>query len=42
MLDAAVPPTGWQDDVHGLPDWRRHLTLLFAGQVVAELSEAAA
>jgi CO/xanthine dehydrogenase FAD-binding subunit len=42
LLDAAVPAPMWHDDVHGRPDWRRHLTQLLAAQVVAELSEAVA
>ena len=42
LVDAAVPALIWHDDVHGRPDWRRHLTLLFAAQVVAELSEVVA
>jgi CO/xanthine dehydrogenase FAD-binding subunit len=35
---AAVPDPLWHDDVHGLPAWRRHLTLTFAEQIRRELS----
>ncbi|GAA1608446.1 FAD binding domain-containing protein [Actinoplanes couchii] len=31
----------WVDDVHGSPAWRRHLTRLYAAQIIAELSETA-
>ena len=31
----------WYDDIHGLPAWRRHMTLHFAQEILAELSEAA-
>jgi CO/xanthine dehydrogenase FAD-binding subunit len=36
-LDAAVGD-GWFADVHGDPEWRRHLTHRFAGEVVRELA----
>ena len=29
----------WYDDIHGLPAWRRHMTLHFAHEILAELSE---
>ncbi|MEV1107915.1 FAD binding domain-containing protein [Micromonospora sp. NPDC049751] len=32
-----IPAERYVDDVHGLPRWRRHLTLLFAEQIRAEL-----
>jgi CO/xanthine dehydrogenase FAD-binding subunit len=35
---AAIPAADYVDDVHGLPQWRRHLTLRYAEQVRAELS----
>jgi hypothetical protein len=35
-IEAAVP--AWYDDVHGLPAWRRHVTLLLAEQVRTELA----
>jgi len=31
----------WYDDIHGLPAWRRHMTLHFAQEIRDELSEAA-
>lgn len=31
----------WVEDVHGSPEWRRHLTHLYAAQIRAELTEAA-
>ena len=31
----------WYDDIHGLPAWRRHMTLHFAQEILAELSGAA-
>ncbi|TQS40829.1 FAD binding domain-containing protein [Cryptosporangium phraense] len=34
---AAIPDDLWLDDVHGRPAWRRHLTHLFAEQIVDEL-----
>ena len=35
---AATGRVGYHDDVHGDPDWRRHLTALLAEQVRAELA----
>jgi CO/xanthine dehydrogenase FAD-binding subunit len=35
---AATGRVGYHDDVHGDPDWRRHLTVLLAEQVRAELA----
>lgn len=37
-LRAALPDDGYVDDVHGLPEWRRHLTRLFAEEIRRELS----
>ena len=37
-LRAALPDDGYVDDVHGLPEWRRHLTRLFAEDIRRELS----
>ena len=31
----------WYDDIHGLPAWRRHMTLHFAKEIIDELAEAA-
>jgi CO/xanthine dehydrogenase FAD-binding subunit len=39
-IDAAIPPGGWYDDVHGLPAWRRHMTLHFAQEIRRELAES--
>jgi CO/xanthine dehydrogenase FAD-binding subunit len=36
-LTLAIPHDLYYDDVHGTPNWRRHMTLLFAEQVRAEL-----
>ena len=38
-VDAAVADTGWHDDVHGDPAWRRALARLYAAEVYAELTE---
>jgi CO/xanthine dehydrogenase FAD-binding subunit len=40
-LDRAIPDALYYDDIHGAPDWRRHMTYRFAGQILHELSEAA-
>lgn len=37
-IDAAVPAGGWYDDVHGAPDWRRHVSHVFAEAILTELS----
>lgn len=34
----AIPGELWHDDVHGLPTWRRHLTLTFAEEIRRELT----
>lgn len=36
-VDAAVPT--WFDDVHGAPDWRRHMTLRMAAEIQQELAD---
>ncbi len=36
-LDHAATAAGWFDDVHGAPDWRRHMTLRLAAEIRAEL-----
>ncbi|MFI7387226.1 FAD binding domain-containing protein [Streptomyces sp. NPDC049813] len=36
-LDAAVADDEWFDDIHGLPAWRRHMTLLHAEEIRREL-----
>ncbi len=35
---ARVPDGLWHEDVHGAPDWRRHMALLFAEQIRRELA----
>ncbi len=37
-IAAAIPPEGWYDDVHGAPDWRRHVTGLLAEEIRVELA----
>jgi hypothetical protein len=33
-----IPPDGYYDDMHGRPDWRRHVTLLNAEEIRRELA----
>ncbi|MFB8086819.1 FAD binding domain-containing protein [Streptomyces sp. NPDC055992] len=40
-IDAAVSGPEWFDDIHGLPEWRRHMALRLAEEVRRELAEAA-
>lgn len=40
-IEADIPPDAYYDDIHGLPTWRRHMTLHFAQEIRAELSGAA-
>jgi CO/xanthine dehydrogenase FAD-binding subunit len=40
-IEAAIPPDRWYDDIHGLPAWRRHMTLHFAQEIRDELAETA-
>nr|WP_269328586.1 FAD binding domain-containing protein [Kineosporia babensis] len=35
----AVPENLWHDDVHGLPAWRKHLTLTYAEEIRQELAQ---
>lgn len=35
---AAIPEALYYDDVHGAPDWRRHVTLALADEIRAELA----
>jgi CO/xanthine dehydrogenase FAD-binding subunit len=35
-----IPAASYYDDVHGRPDWRRHMTAEFAAEIRAELAEA--
>ncbi|MFG2568032.1 FAD binding domain-containing protein [Streptomyces sp. NPDC048567] len=39
-IDSAVSGTEWFDDIHGLPEWRRHMGLRLAEEVRRELTEA--
>ena len=36
-LAAAIPDALYYDDIHGAPDWRRHMTLRFAEEIRREL-----
>ncbi len=36
-IEQAIPPAAYYDDMHGRPDWRRHITLLHAEQIRREL-----
>jgi CO/xanthine dehydrogenase FAD-binding subunit len=37
-LEQAIPDTLYYDDIHGAPDWRRHMTFRLAEQIRQELS----
>jgi CO/xanthine dehydrogenase FAD-binding subunit len=37
-IEAAIAPEAYYDDIHGLPAWRRHMTLHLAEEIRAELS----
>lgn len=41
-IEAEIPPDLYYDDVHGRPDWRRHVTRLLAAEIRDELAEARA
>jgi CO/xanthine dehydrogenase FAD-binding subunit len=41
-LAEVIPDKLYYDDVHGAPDWRRHVTHHFAQEIRRELAEAAA
>jgi CO/xanthine dehydrogenase FAD-binding subunit len=41
-LNEAIPDDGWFADVHGSPDYRKHMTHHFAEQIRAELANPAA
>jgi CO/xanthine dehydrogenase FAD-binding subunit len=38
-IEAAIPPDAWFDDMHGRPDWRRHITLMLAEDIRRELTQ---
>jgi hypothetical protein len=35
-----IPDALYFDDMHGLPDWRRHMTFAFAEEIRLELASA--
>jgi CO/xanthine dehydrogenase FAD-binding subunit len=37
-LEAAIPETLYYDDIHGLPDWRRHVVHRLAAEICRELA----
>ncbi|MEV6399451.1 FAD binding domain-containing protein [Streptomyces sp. NPDC051907] len=37
-IDSAVAEHEWFDDIHGLPEWRRHMALCFAEEIRRELA----
>jgi CO/xanthine dehydrogenase FAD-binding subunit len=37
-LEAEIPPELYYDDIHGAPEWRRHVTLQFAEEIRGELA----
>ncbi|WP_269856081.1 FAD binding domain-containing protein [Streptomyces sp. RPT161] len=39
-INNAVADDQWFDDIHGLPAWRRHMTMRFADELRRELTEA--
>ncbi len=39
-LDDGIGPKMYFDDMHGKPDWRRHMTYLFAAEISRELGGA--
>ncbi len=41
-IGRAVPDDGWFDDVHGLPEWRRHMTYRMGEEIREELGAPAA
>ena len=40
-IESAIAPQAYFDDIHGLPAWRRHMTLHLAEDIRAELAEPA-
>jgi len=40
-IENEIPANGYFDDVHGLPAWRRHMTLHFAQEIQEELARTA-
>jgi len=37
VIDDTVSKSMWFDDIHGLPDWRRHMTLRLSEEIRSEL-----
>ncbi len=37
-IEREIPAAGWFDDIHGLPAWRRHMTLHFAQEILGEFA----
>ncbi len=37
-IERRIPPDAYYDDMHGRPDWRRHVTLLYAEEIRQELA----
>ncbi|CAM5644177.1 Caffeine dehydrogenase subunit beta OS=Streptomyces lavendulae subsp. lavendulae OX=58340 GN=cdhB PE=4 SV=1 [Streptomyces lavendulae subsp. lavendulae] len=37
-IDDTVRPAEWFDDIHGLPEWRRHMALRLAEEIRRELT----
>lgn len=40
-IDRSIPDALYYDDLHGAPDWRRHMTFRFAEEIRRELAESA-
>ncbi len=40
-IEREIPANGYYDDIHGAPEWRRHMTLHFAEEIRNELAEQA-
>lgn len=38
-IAASIPDALYYDDIHGRPDWRRHMTFVFAEEICRELGE---
>lgn len=38
LVDATIASGDYHDDIHGRPEWRRHMTLLLAEEIVRELT----
>ncbi|WP_405490669.1 FAD binding domain-containing protein [Nocardia sp. NBC_00511] len=37
-IERTVPDTAWFDDIHGLPEWRRHMSFRLAEEIREELA----